>query len=136
MANKALRILLKSSATVIAPLGDPDNGDIIPTLDELATVITAARQNPADPWVTLNTMETKVAGSEIDAFGIIDYDPNAIARAQAARMAGGNQTIGGSAPVPASQQTVEIGDSMSFNEVQTSVEAPEPTASEATEVAA
>lgn len=85
--KKALRLLTKSSATLIAPLGDPDAGDQIPSLKEISLLISSAVNNPNDPWVALNTMETMVLGSEITAFGIIDYDPEAIARQQMARMA-------------------------------------------------
>ena len=107
--KKALRILTTSSATIIAPLGDPDAGDQIPTLEDIGQLVNAARINQADPWLTLNTMQTKVLATNIEAVGIIDYDPEAIARAQMSRMAksSSSQSIG-QPPAQQSSPTIDL----------------------------
>lgn len=71
--KKALRILLRQGATLIAPLGDTDT-DVIPTIEEVQNLVMVARQNDQSPWVTLNTMETKVLADEITAFSVITVE--------------------------------------------------------------
>lgn len=126
--QQALRIMIRQGASFIAPLGDPDKGDAVPSLEEISNLIETARNNPNAPWITLNTMRTKVLASEITAYGFIDYDPDAAMRSQM-------QQAGQQQGQPTAQPNPQANTPASIAEVVGADEEPSPVKSEGIESA-